>query len=59
VWQREYPVSLPIETKPLPAFLLRGQPRAEPEQPISFVWIVLGVALLFGFVIGGGYWLSQ
>jgi hypothetical protein len=56
--QREYPAFLSIETKPLPAWL-PTVPRVEPERPTRWVWIVLGVALLFGFVIGGGYWLSQ
>jgi hypothetical protein len=55
---RESPTFLPIETKPLPAWLEPAQ-RVEPERPSRFVWIILGVALLFGFVMGGGYWLSQ
>jgi hypothetical protein len=49
---------LPVETDPLPA-CLRAAPRVEPERPTRWVWIILGVALLFGFVFGGGYWLSQ
>jgi hypothetical protein len=56
--QREQLTFLPIEPKPLPAWLGTA-PRVEPERPTRWVWIVLGVALLFGFVLGGGYWLSQ
>jgi hypothetical protein len=52
------PPFLPIETKPLPAWL-GTPPRAEPQRQSRIVWIVLGVALLFGFVLGGSYWLSQ
>jgi hypothetical protein len=54
-WQREYPT---IETKPLPAWL-QAPRHTERERPTRFVRIVLSVALLFGFVLGGGYWLSQ
>jgi hypothetical protein len=69
-WQREHPTFLPIETNPLPADLLpietdllpaclRTAPRVELERPTSFVWVFVGVALFFGSVIAGGYWLIQ
>jgi hypothetical protein len=69
-WQREHPSFLPIETDPLPADLLptetdllpaclRTAPRVELERPPSFAWVAVGVALFFGAVIGGGYWLIQ
>jgi hypothetical protein len=57
-WQREYPRFLPIETKPPPLWL-GAKKRVEPERPTRWGSIVVGVSLLLGFVIGGGYWLSQ
>ena len=52
---------LAIETKPLPAALLRIAPIVEPEasSPMRWAWIVAGVVVIFGLVIGGNYWLSQ
>jgi hypothetical protein len=51
---------LAIATKPLPAALLRIAPIAEPEaSQIRWVGIVAGVAVLFGLIIAGNYWLSQ
>jgi hypothetical protein len=58
-WQRKYPKGLPLETRPLPAALLRTAPLREPERPSRWVWIVLGVALLFWSIMGGGYWLIE
>jgi LysM repeat protein len=62
--RRELPAneSIPaIDTKPLPAPLLRIEPLPEPEAPRStrVAWIAAGVMVLFGLVIGGNYWLSQ
>ena len=38
----------------------RSAPHPEPKRPGRWgVWIVLGIALLFGIVIGGAYWFSQ
>jgi hypothetical protein len=51
---------LAIATKPLPAALLRIAPIAEPEAATKrWVWIIPGVVVLFGLVIGGDYLLSQ
>jgi LysM repeat protein len=48
-----------IERRPLPAALLRIVPITEPEPSTTrWVWIVAGVAVLFGLVIGGNYLLS-
>src|SRR5258708_19740575 len=61
-WRREaHPNLFTIETKPLTmdSAPIKLRARVEPERPTRFVWIVLGVALLFGFVLGGGYWLSE
>jgi LysM repeat protein len=62
--RRELPAneSVPaIETKPLPAPLLRIEPLPQPEASRStrVAWIAAGVMVLFGLVIGGNYWLSQ
>jgi hypothetical protein len=64
--QREHPTFLPIEPDPLPADLpiepdppptwLWVAPHVEPERSAKFPWIGLGVVVLFGAVIGGGYW---
>jgi hypothetical protein len=50
-----------IETKPLPATLLRIATLLEPEAlpTTRWVWIVAVVIILFGLVIEGNYWLSQ
>jgi len=52
---------LSIETKPLPAALLRIAPIVEPEasSPMRWAWIVAGVVVIFGLVIEGNYWLSR
>jgi hypothetical protein len=55
---REYFPFPPLETKPLPAWL-EAAPRAEPERPTKGLWIVVGVALVLGLLMGCGYWLSQ
>ena len=57
--KRRYPNFRPIETKPLPAAWQGLSPPAEPERSGRWFWIVLGVVLVFGSVIGGSYWLSQ
>jgi hypothetical protein len=57
-WRREYPSFLPIETKPPPAWLGTKR-RVEPERTMRWGSIVVGVALLLGFVMGGCYWFSQ
>jgi len=50
-----------IETKPLPAALLRIAPIAEPKASTTtrWVWMVAGVAVLVGLLLGGDYLLSQ
>jgi hypothetical protein len=55
---REYFPFPPLETKPLPDWLSVAPP-PKPEKATKWAWIVLGVALLFGSVIGGGYWVRQ
>jgi LysM repeat protein len=49
-----------MERKPLPAALSRIAPIAEAEASTTrWVWIVAGVAVLFGLIIGGDYLLSH
>jgi hypothetical protein len=57
-WPQEDPV-LAVETTPLAAELLRSAPVSGPWRPAGFVWIGLGVTVLFAFGIGGGYWLTK
>ena len=57
-WKREYPSFLPVEAEPLPAWL-QAPPRTEPTRPTRYVWIVVGMAVVLGLVLGGGYWLSH
>jgi LysM repeat protein len=62
--QAELPASeliLAIETKPLPAALLRIASIAEPEVSTTTRWvsIVAGIAVLVGLIIGGDYLLNQ
>jgi hypothetical protein len=56
-WPREDPV-LAVETTPLPADL-RSAPVPGPWRAAGFVWIALGVTVLFAFAIGGSYWLTR
>jgi hypothetical protein len=58
-WPAAEPI-LPTETERLPAALWRTAPISEPERPTRWVWIVLGVAVLFALAAGGGYyWLGK
>jgi hypothetical protein len=54
-WPREDLVHAE-ETMPLPADL-QSAPVPGPWRPTSFVWIALGVPVLFAF--GGSYWLTK
>jgi hypothetical protein len=49
----------PTEIKPLPDAWLRIAPMSEPERPTRWVWIVLGVTVLFALTAGGGCWLIR
>jgi hypothetical protein len=55
-WPPVEPIA-PMEIKPLPSSWLRVAPTSEPERPIRWVWIVLGVIVLFALTAGGGYYL--
>jgi hypothetical protein len=57
-WKREYPSLLPIEAKPLPAWL-EAPSRAEPKRPTRHVWIAVGGVITLGLLLVGGYWLNQ
>jgi hypothetical protein len=57
-WPSSEP-TLPMESKPLPAALLKGPPLSEPEQPTRWVWIAVAVAALFGVAGGGAYYLTR
>jgi hypothetical protein len=51
---------LPPETEPLPAALRRTTPLPELEQPAGRLLNSLGIAILFGLAVAGGYfWLTN
>lgn len=59
-WRPENGSIPPIKTKTLQASLLRIAPIAEFEPSTArLLWIVCGVVLLFGLLIGANYWVSE
>jgi hypothetical protein len=54
-WPAVEPV-LPPETEPFPASFWQTERSAEPERPIRWLWILLGVTVLFALAVGGGYY---
>jgi hypothetical protein len=53
-WPAAEPI-LPPETAPLPAALRQAALLSEPERPTRWVLILIGIAVLFGSVVAGGY----